>query len=81
MPCDQWSLIHLEAWFPPCFARKIQQTTIFVWQILTISKLKISNLRPFLSLTFPQGFGISKKLKDCISGSGCKKTFKLYLKK
>ena len=35
-----------------------------------------SNLRPLLSITFAQGFRISKKLGHCTLGSGGKKTFK-----
>ena len=37
---------------------------------------KNSNLRPFLSITFCQGFRISIKLGHWTSGSGGKKTFK-----
>ena len=31
---DQRSLIHREAWFPPCFARENQQKTFFCVEIL-----------------------------------------------
>ena len=41
---------------------------------------KIANLRPLLSITFPQGFRISKFFGYLTSGSGGKKTFKRYLK-
>ena len=37
-------------------------------------------LRLLLSITFPQGFLISKNIGHPISGSGGKKTFKRYLK-
>ena len=37
-------------------------------------------MRPLLSTTFPQGFRISKNIGHPTSGSGGKKTFKLYLK-
>ena len=36
--------------------------------------------RPLLSITFPQGFRISKKFGHPTLGSGAKKTFKRYLK-
>ena len=36
-------------------------------------------MRPLLSITFPQGFGISKNIGHPTSGSGGKKTFKRYL--
>ena len=35
---------------------------------------------PLFSITFPQGFRISKNIGHLISGSGGKKTFKWYLK-
>ena len=62
MPFDQRSLIHREAWFPPCFVRQNQpkKTIFFVWRFQTTSKLKCSNVRPLLSNNFPQGFQISK---------------------
>ena len=40
----------------------------------------ITQLRPLLSITFPQGFGISKHIGHPTSGSGGKKTVKRYLK-
>ena len=42
--------------------------------------LKCSNVRPLLSITFPQGFRISKNIGHPTSGSGNKKTVKRYLK-
>ena len=42
----------------------------------TLYEQKFSNLRPLLSITFPQGFRISKKLGHWTSGSGGKKTGK-----
>ena len=85
MPFDQRSLIHREALFPPCFVRHNQpenkvKTFFFVWRFQTTSKLKCSNLRPFLSITFPQGINISKIFGHPTLGSGGKKTFKRYLK-
>ena len=41
---------------------------------------KFSYLRPLLSITFPQGFRISKNIRHPTSGSGGKKTVKQYLK-
>ena len=81
-PFDQRSLIHREAWFPPCFVRQNQQKkiTFFARRFQTTSKLKCSNLRPLLSITFPQGFRISKNIGHPTSGSGGKNTFKRYLK-
>ena len=51
MPFNQWSLIHREVWFPPCFVRQNQpEKNIFsVWRFQTFSKLKYSNLRSLLS--------------------------------
>ena len=82
-PFDQRSLINREAWFPPCFVRQNQpkKTIFFVWRFQTTSKLKFSNLRPLLSITFPQGFQISKNIGHPTSGSGGKKTFKRYLQR
>ena len=37
-------------------------------------------MRPLLSITFPQGFQISKSVGHPTSGSGGKKTFNWYLK-
>ena len=81
-PFDQRSLIHRDAWFPPCFVRQNQpkKTIFFVWRFQITSKKKCSNLRPLLSTTFPQGFQISKNIGHSTSGSGGKETFKRYLK-
>ena len=79
-PFDQRSLIHREAWFPPCFVRQNQQQFFFARRFLTIFEQKCSNLRPLLSITFPQGFRISKNIGHPTSGSGGTKTFKRYLK-
>ena len=46
----------------------------------TFYKQKFSNWRPLLSITFPQGFRISKNIGHPTSGSGGKKTVKRYLK-
>ena len=43
-------------------------------QFYTIFEQNNSNRRPPLSITFPQGFGISKKLKHLTTESGGKKT-------
>ena len=48
--------------------------------ILDNFQTKSSNLRPLLSITFPQGFRISKNIGHPTSGSAGKKTFKRYLK-
>ena len=78
MPFDQRSLIHREAWFPPCFVRQNQHTKklIFARRFQTTCTQKCLNLRPFLSITFPQGFRISKNIGHPTSGSGGKKTVK-----
>ena len=82
MPFDQRSLIYREAWFPPCFVRQKQQQkkTFFAQRFQTIFQQKCSNLRPLLSITFPQEFRISKNIGYPILGSGGKKAFKRYLK-
>ena len=82
-PVDQRSLIHQEAWFPPCFVRQNQREKKrkkIARRFLTIIKQKCSNLRPLLSITFPQGFRSSKNIRHPTSGSGGKKTVKRYLK-
>ena len=80
-PFDQKSLIRREAWFPPCFVRQNQQKkTFFARRFQTTSKQKCSNVRPLLSITFPQRFRISKNIGHPTSGSGGKKTVKRYLK-
>ena len=43
-------------------------------QFYTLYEQKFSNLRTFLSITFPQGFRKSKKFGHWTSGSGGKKT-------
>ena len=46
-PFDQRSLIHWEAWFPPCFVGQNQpKQFFFFWRFQTTSKQKCSNLRP-----------------------------------
>ena len=45
-----------------------------------IYEQKVLNLRPLFSITFPQGFRISKNIRHPTSGSGGKKTVKRYLK-
>ena len=52
----------------------------FARRFSTIFKQKCSYLRPLLSITFPQGFQISKNIGYPTLGSGGKKTFKRYLK-
>ena len=42
------------------------------WRFVTIFKQKCSNMRPLLSITFPQGFWISKNIWHPTSGSGGK---------
>ena len=71
---------HREA-FPPCFAKKNHQKKSSLFGSFRPFQAIISNRRPLFSINFPQGFWISKKFVDCTSGSGCKKTFKRYLKK
>ena len=52
----------------------------FARQFETTSKQKCSNVKPLLSIIFPQGFRISKNIGHLTSGSGGKKTVKRYLK-
>ena len=81
-PFNHRSLIHQEAWFPPYFVRQNLhiKKLIFVRRFLTTYKLKCSTFRPLLSITFAQGFRISKNIGHPTSVSGGKKTVKLYLK-
>ena len=80
---DQRSLIHWEAWFPPCFARENQKNTNFfctaILHPLLVKVFKYETLRPLL-FNFSQEFRISKKFGHLTLGSGGKKTFKQYLK-
>ena len=89
---DQKSLIQREAWFlggpripkNPIFLnngknhpkRKNSKTSRDMPKLATSP----SNVRPLLSITFPQGFRISKNIGHPTSGSGGKKTVKRYLK-
>ena len=80
MPFDQRSLIHQEAWFPPCVVRQNQQQQQqqkISRQFFTIFKQKCSNLRPLLSITFSQGFQISKNIGHPTSGSGANRRLKV----
>ena len=52
--------------------------TFFARRFQTISKQKFSNVRPLLSITFPQGFRISKYFGHPTSGSGGKIGLKIY---
>ena len=69
-------------YFTSCFVRQNQQKkiTFFARRFQTTSKQTCSNLRPLLSITFPQGFRISKNIGHPTSESGGKQTFKWYLK-
>ena len=44
-----------------------------LWQFYTLYEQKFSNMRPLLSITFPQGFRKSKKFGHWTLGSGGKK--------
>ena len=57
-----------------------KKTFFFAPRLQTIFKQKCSYLRPLLSITFPQGFRISKNIGHPTSGRGGKKTLKRYLK-
>ena len=57
--------------------KKICKKLFLTLQFYTIFEQKSSNLRPFLSITFCQGFRISKKLGHWTSGSWSKNTVKL----
>ena len=57
-----------------------KKLTFFARRFQTIFKQKCSYLRPLLSITFPQGFRISRNIGHPTLGSGGKKTFKWFLK-
>ena len=60
---------------------KIRQKEHFLpRQFYVIFEQKSSNLRSLLSITFPQGFHVSKNIGHPTSGSGGKKIVKQYLK-
>ena len=52
----------------------------YIWIYSNIRIFVPHCLRPLLSITFPQGFRISKDIGHPTSGSGGKKTVKRYLK-
>ena len=56
--------------------KKICKKKISPRRFYTLSEQKFSNLRPLLSITFPQGFWKSKKFWHWTLGNGDKKTFK-----
>ena len=56
--------------------KKIRKIFFSPRQFYTLYEQKFSNLRPLLSITFPQGFRISKKFGHWTSGCGSKKTVK-----
>ena len=60
--------------------KKVREKLFFARCFQTIFKRKCSYLRPLLSITFPQGFQISKNIGHPTSGSGGKKTVKWYHK-
>ena len=53
--------------------KKIRKKLFSPCQFYTLYEQQFSNLRPLLSITFPQGFRISKKLGHWTSGSGGKR--------
>ena len=61
--------------------KKRRKKLFFARRFQTIFKQKCSYLRPFRSITFPQGFRISKNIGHSTSGSGGKKTVKKDLKR
>ena len=61
-------------------AKSAQKKLFFARIFQTTSKQKCSNVGPFLSITFPQGFQISKNIGHPTWGSGGTKTVKRYLK-
>ena len=63
-----------------CQGKSEKKTFFFARRFQTTSKQKCSNVRSLLSITFPQGFRISKYIGHPTWGSGSKKTVKRYLK-
>ena len=49
-----------------------EKKLFFLRQFYTFYKQKFSNMRPFISITFPKGFKKSKKFGHWTSGSGGK---------
>ena len=62
-----------------CVGQNQQQKKKIARQFYTTSIQKCSNVRLLLSITFPQGFRISKNIWHPTSGSGGKKTVKRYI--
>ena len=60
--------------------KKSVKKLVWPWQFYTLHEQKFSNLRPLLSITFPQGFRISKILDIRLWEVGTKKTAKGYIK-
>ena len=83
MPFDQRSLIHREAWFPPCFVRQNQQQkkTYFCAAILDYFQTKNFKCQTTSFHYFsPRIPNLKKNIGHPTSGSGGKKTVKRDLK-
>ena len=61
---------------PASKAKFVENQTFFAPRFYTLYEQKYFNLRPFISISFPQGFGKFKKQRRQTLGSGGKKTFK-----
>ena len=53
-----------------------EKNFFLLWQFYTRYEQQLSNLRPLLSMIFPQGFQKSEKFGHLTLGSAGKKTFK-----
>ena len=75
---DQRSLIHREAWFPPCYVRKNQQKKTFSCAaILDHFQTKMFKCQTTSFHFFPQGFRISKNIAHLTLGRPLKGTSKV----
>ena len=61
---------------PASKAKFVENQTFFARQFNTLYEQKYLNLRPLLSISYPQGFGKSKLFGHWTLGSGGKKTSK-----
>ena len=77
---NQCGVLHQYQKNPTSKAKFAEKLIFFARRFYTLYEHKLSNLRPVLSITFPQRFRISKNVGHPTSGRGGKKSVKRYLK-
>ena len=71
MPFDQRSLIHQEAWFPPCFVRQNQPKTFYLF--VHFRPFPNQNVQVFFPLLFPMDSASLKILDIQLQEVGAKR--------